>query len=108
MVKSLSYLGKFTISTLSLYNIALPLLLNSDYEINYSKKIFGKETDNLVTSIDIFSDTDFKSHKKFIPAYFDKGDVKVPYEASRLQFLQKLDLLSVFKKRSRFKRKCRY
>ena len=40
------------------------LLLNSDYEINYSKKIFGKETDNLVTSIDIFSETDFKSHKK--------------------------------------------
>ena len=62
------------------------LLLNTDYEINYSKKIFGKETDNLVTSIDIFSETDFKSHNKFIPAYFDKGDVKVPYEASRLQF----------------------
>ena len=74
------------------------LLLNTDYGINYSKKIFGKETDNLVTSIDIFSDTDFKSHNKFIPAYFDKGDVKVPYEASRLQFLQKLDLLSVLKK----------
>ena len=40
------------------------LLLNTDYEINYSKKIFGKETDNLVTSIDIFSETDFKSHNK--------------------------------------------
>ena len=24
------------------------LLLNTDYEINYSKKIFGKETDNLI------------------------------------------------------------
>ena len=31
------------------------LLLNTDYVINYSKKIFGKETDNFVTSIDIFS-----------------------------------------------------
>ena len=74
------------------------LLSNTDEEINYSKKIFGKETDDLVTSKDIFSGNDFQAHNKFIPAYFDKGDVKVPYEASRLQFLQKLDLLSVLKK----------
>ena len=74
------------------------LLSNTDEEINYSKKIFGKETDDLVTSKDIFSGNDFQAQNKFIPAYFDQGDVKVPYEASRLQFLQKLDLLSVLKK----------
>ena len=74
------------------------LLSNTDEEINYSKKIFGKETDDLVTSKDIFSGNDFLAQNKFIPAYFDQGDVKVPYEASRLQFLQKLDLLSVLKK----------
>ena len=59
------------------------LLSNTDEEINYSKKIFGKETDDLVTSKDIFSGNDFQAQNKFIPAYFDKGDVKVPYEASR-------------------------
>ena len=74
------------------------LLSNTDDKINYSKKIFGKETDDLVTSSDIFSEKDFQSHNKFIPAYFNKGDVKVPYEASRLQFLQKLDLLSILNK----------
>ena len=68
---------------------------NSQNEINYSRKIFGKETDKLVNSKDIFSGIDFKAHDKFIPAYFNNGDVKVPYEGSRLQFLQKLDLLSM-------------
>lgn len=74
------------------------LLSNTDDDINYSKKIFGRETDDLVTSKDIFSENDFQSHNKFIPAYFNKGDVKVPYEASRLQFLQKLDILSILNK----------
>ncbi len=69
--------------------LASYLLSNADDDIIYSKKIFGKETDDLVTSKDIFSENDFQSHNKFIPAYFNKGDVKVPYEASRLQFLQK-------------------
>ena len=75
--------------------LASYLLSNTDDDINYSKKIFGRETDDLVTSKDIFSENDFQSHNKFISAYFNKGDVKVPYEASRLQFLQKLDLLSI-------------
>ena len=74
------------------------LLTNLNNEVNYSKKIFGKETDNYLTSKDIFNDIDFKSHNKYIPAYFNKGDVKVPYEASRLQYFQKLDLLSILKK----------
>ena len=80
--------------------LASYLLSNTDDKINYSKKIFGKETDDLVTSKDIFSENDFQSHNKFIPAYFNKGDVKVPYEASRLQFLQKLDLLSILNKKN--------
>ena len=29
------------------------------------------------------------SNKKLKPAFFNKADVKVPYEASRLQYLQK-------------------
>ena len=78
------------------------LLSNSNNEINYSKKIFGKETDNFLTSKDIFNEIDFESHNKFKPAYFNKGDVKVPYEASRLQFLQKLDLLSILNKEHNF------
>ena len=78
------------------------LLTNINNEVNYSKKIFGKEIDNYLTSKDIFNDIDFKSHNKYIPAYFNKGDVKVPYEASRLQFFQKLDLLSILKKEHNF------
>ena len=74
------------------------LISNSDKEINYSKKIFGKKTNKFISSKDIFNDVDFKKHNKFIPAYFNKGDVKVPYEASRLQFFQKLDLLSILNK----------
>ena len=59
--------------------LASYLLSNTDDDINYSKKIFGKETDDLVTSKDNFSENDFQSLNKFIPAYFNKGDVKVPY-----------------------------
>ena len=57
-----------------------------------------KKTDQLIISNDIFNNVDFKFHNKVIPAYFNKGDVKVPYEASRLQFLQKFDLLSILNK----------
>jgi len=38
--------------------LASYLLSNTDDKINYSKKIFGKETDDLVTSRDIFSEKD--------------------------------------------------
>ena len=31
-----------------------------------TKKIFGKEIDNYLTSKDIFNDIDFKSHNKYI------------------------------------------
>ena len=74
------------------------LLSNQNIEIDSSLKIFGKKTDQLIISNDIFNNVDFKFHNKVIPAYFNKGDVKVPYEASRLQFLQKFDLLSILNK----------
>ena len=51
-------------------------------------KIFGKSTDQYILSRDIFSNFDF-ANKKLKPAFFNIADVKVPYEASRLQYLQK-------------------
>ena len=51
-------------------------------------KIFGKSTDHYILSRDIFSNFDF-ANKKLKPAFFNIADVKVPYEASRLQYLQK-------------------
>ena len=74
------------------------LLSNQNIEIDSSLKIFGKKTDKFIISNDIFNNVDFKFHNKVKPAYFNKGDVKVPYEASRLQFLQKFDLLSILNK----------
>ena len=59
-------------------------------------KVFGKEfhpyssTEEL--SRDIFSGFNF-SFRKLKPAYFNLADVKVPYEISRLQFLQKQGLM---------------
>ena len=44
--------------------------------------------EDLNHSVDIFSDYNFSS-KKLKPAYFNIADVKVPYEMSRLQFIQK-------------------
>ena len=68
---------------------------NQNIEIDSSIKIFGKKTDQLVISNDIFNNIDFKFHNKVIPAYFNKGDVKVPYEASRLQFLQRTSMFPI-------------
>ena len=62
----------------------------SDNKVNLNDelKIFGKSSDDYELSKDIFSNFDF-SNKKLKPAYFNIADVKVPYEASRLQYLQK-------------------
>ena len=46
-------------------------------------------TDKYELSEDIFTNFDF-SNRKLKPAFFNKADVKVPYEASRLQYLQKV------------------
>ena len=63
---------------------------NLDMKIDLNEKIqiFGKFTDKYEISNDIFSNYDF-ANKKLKPAFFNIADVKVPYEASRLQYLQK-------------------
>tara|TARA_B100001996_G_scaffold181186_1_gene138357 strand:+ start:386 stop:2002 length:1617 start_codon:yes stop_codon:yes gene_type:complete len=61
---------------------------NDQVSLNDGLKIFGKLSDDYEVSKDIFSNYDF-SNKKLKPAYFNIADVKVPYEASRLQYLQK-------------------
>jgi len=62
--------------------------LEKKINLNEKIQIFGKFTDNYEISNDIFSNYDF-SNKKLKPAFFNIADVKVPYEASRLQYLQK-------------------
>ena len=61
-----------------------------DIEVDLNKQIqiFGKFTNKYEISNDIFTNYDF-SNKKLKPAFFNIADVKVPYEASRLQYLQK-------------------
>ena len=51
-------------------------------------KIFGRYSKQYVLTNDIFTNYKF-SDKKLKPAYFNIADVKVPYEASRLQYLLK-------------------
>jgi|TARA_B100001093_G_scaffold3778_1_gene3949 hypothetical protein len=63
-------------------------------DLNDNLKIFGKYSDKYEISVDIFSNFDF-SNKKLKPAFFNKADVKVPYEASRLQYLQKANAGSI-------------
>ena len=53
-------------------------------------KIFGQHAKQYVLTNDIFTNYKF-SNKKLKPAYFNIADVKVPYEASRLQYLQKVN-----------------
>ncbi len=60
-----------------------------EIDLNKNLKIFGMVTDKYELSEDIFTNFDF-SNRKLKPAFFNKADVKVPYEASRLQYLQKL------------------
>ena len=62
--------------------------LDKKIDLNEKIQIFGKFTDRYEISNDIFSNYDF-SNKKLKPAFFNIADVKVPYEASRLQYLQK-------------------
>jgi hypothetical protein len=60
-------------------------------------KIFGKTNKSWIVNTDFFNDYNFKN-KKLKPAYFNTADVKVPYEASRLQYLQKQNISSMFTK----------
>ena len=57
-------------------------------------KIFGQSVNSKwIVGSDFFNSYEF-SNRKLKPAYFNVADVKVPYEASRLQHLQKLNLIS--------------
>lgn len=57
-------------------------------------KIFGESVNNnWIVGTDFFKSYDF-SNRKLKPAFFNIADVKVPYEASRLQHLQKQNLIN--------------
>ena len=57
-------------------------------------KIFGESVNNnWIVGTDFFKSYDF-SRRKLKPAFFNIADVKVPYEASRLQHLQKQNLIN--------------
>ena len=57
-------------------------------------KIFGESVNNnWIVGTDFFKSYDF-TNKKLKPAFFNIADVKVPYEASRLQHLQKQNLIN--------------
>ncbi len=57
-------------------------------------KIFGESVNNnWIVGTDFFKKYEF-SNRKLKPAYFNIADVKVPYEASRLQHLQKQNLIN--------------
>ena len=66
----------------------LNYLSNKTVDLYDDLKIFGKDLKEYELSKDIFNEFDF-SNKKLKPAFFNVADVKVPYEASRLQNLQK-------------------
>ncbi len=72
----------------SFINQHLNYLTKKTVDLYDDLKIFGKDLKEYELSKDIFSDFDF-SNKKLKPAFFNVADVKVPYEASRLQYLQK-------------------
>ena len=65
-------------------NLVLGLNLND-------MKIFGRNYQSWTVDNDFFKNYKF-NNKKLKPAYFNVADVKVPYEASRLQHLQKQNM----------------
>ena len=80
----------------------LNLFSNADFDLLTDlkldeMKIFGKVNKSWIVNTDFFNDYNFKN-KKLKPAYFNIADVKVPYEASRLQYLQKQNFSSIFTK----------
>ena len=74
----------------SFINKQLNYLSNKTVDLYDDLKIFGKDLKEYELSKDIFNEFDF-SNKKLKPAFFNVADVKVPYEASRLQNLQKVN-----------------
>ena len=66
--------------------------LSETFQNFLSKKVyvFGRKVD-IVFNMDFFNNFKFRNNVKK-PAFFNKADVKVPYEIGRLQFLQKVML----------------
>ena len=66
--------------------------LSETFQNFLSKKVyvFGRKVD-IVFNMDFFNSFKFRNNVKK-PAFFNKADVKVPYEIGRLQFLQKVML----------------
>jgi len=66
--------------------------LSKTFQNFLSKKayVFGRKVD-IVFNKDFFNNFQFSNNVKK-PAFFNKADVKVPYEIGRLQFLQKVML----------------
>ncbi len=76
-------------------NLKIEELLNTFRDFNLKQtQVFGKKVD-IRFNIDFFNNFKFGNNVKK-PAFFNKADVKVPYEIGRLQFLQKV-LLHVYK-----------
>src|SRR6056300_1553291 len=73
----------------SVFNLFAHTGVNLVSDLNLTDmKIFGKSYKSWIMEHDFFTKYTF-NNKKLKPAYFNIADVKVPYEASRLQYLQK-------------------
>ncbi len=81
--------GKIIIQSL-IYSLTLVYIWFSGLNLN-DMKIFGRNYQSWTVDNDFFKNYKF-NNKKLKPAYFNVADVKVPYEASRLQHLQKQNM----------------
>jgi len=76
----------------SVFNLFADTGVNLVSDLNLTDmKIFGKSYKSWIMNHDFFTNYKFKNNK-LKPAYFNIADVKVPYEASRLQHLQKQNM----------------
>lgn len=78
-----------------IYDLLVTLGKDLTQDLNLiDMKLFGESVNNSwIVGTDFFKGYDF-SNRKLKPAFFNIADVKVPYEASRLQHLQKQNLIS--------------
>ena len=64
--------------------------VEKDLSIPLVERRVGEKSFSNLVNYDHFADFTFKRRKKYKPAYFNKADIKVPYEIARLQFFQKI------------------
>ena len=82
----------------SVFNLFAHTGVNLVSDLNLTDmKIFGNSYKSWIMEHDFFTKYTF-NNKKLKPAYFNVADVKVPYEASRLQHLQKQNISVFFNK----------